>query len=53
MFAIGSLRHARAVPDEYFDKRWVLFVGRLDPIKDPELAVDAFAEIARDQAMSG
>ena len=34
------------VPEEAFDKRWVLFVGRLDPIKDPELAVDAFAEVA-------
>ena len=35
------------IPDETLDKRWVLFVGRLDPIKDPQLAVDAFAEVAR------
>jgi glycosyltransferase involved in cell wall biosynthesis len=28
--------------------RWVLFVGRLDPIKDPELAIDSFAAVARD-----
>jgi len=27
-------------------EKWVLFVGRLDPIKDPELAVDSFAQLA-------
>jgi glycosyltransferase involved in cell wall biosynthesis len=27
-------------------EKWVLFVGRLDPIKDPELAVDTFAALS-------
>jgi glycosyltransferase involved in cell wall biosynthesis len=34
-------------------ERWVLFVGRLDPIKDPELAVDAFAALAPDGESRG
>jgi glycosyltransferase involved in cell wall biosynthesis len=34
-------------------ERWVLFVGRLDPIKDPELAVDAFAALAADGESRG
>lgn len=36
------------LPEFLPDDRLVLFVGRLDPIKDPELAVDAFAELMSD-----
>ncbi len=35
-----------ALPAEAEADRWVLFVGRLDPIKDPDLAVNAFAKLA-------
>lgn len=35
------------LPAESMAERWVLFVGRLDPIKDPGLMVDAFADLAR------
>lgn len=41
------LADALGLPGEAVGDRWVLFVGRLDPIKDPELAVDAFAQIVR------
>jgi glycosyltransferase involved in cell wall biosynthesis len=35
------------LPRGSINDRWVLFVGRLDPIKDPGLAVDAFAALIR------
>ena len=35
------------MPVEAAADRWILFVGRLDPIKDPNLAVEAFAQLAR------
>jgi glycosyltransferase involved in cell wall biosynthesis len=31
--------------EEAADDRLILFAGRLDPIKDPELAIDAFAQL--------
>jgi len=34
------------LPGEAEADRWVLFVGRLHPIKDPDLAVNAFAGLA-------
>jgi glycosyltransferase involved in cell wall biosynthesis len=38
-----------ALPGSADPDRWVLFVGRLDPIKDPDLAVDAFALLAAER----
>lgn len=35
------------LPAQSVSEQWVLFVGRLDPIKAPELMVDSFAELAR------
>ena len=34
------------LPGDAATAQWVLFAGRLDPVKDPELAVDAFARLA-------
>ncbi|MGI8928780.1 MAG: glycosyltransferase family 4 protein, partial [Candidatus Limnocylindrales bacterium] len=35
------------LPAPKVSEKWVLFVGRLDQIKAPELMVDSFAELAR------
>ena len=48
--ARGLLAGTIGLPQGSISDRWVLFVGRLDPIKDPELAVDAFAALARSSA---
>jgi glycosyltransferase involved in cell wall biosynthesis len=42
----AALTRQLELPVDAATARWVLFVGRLDPIKDPELAVDAFATVA-------
>ncbi len=38
-----------SLPIEAAFDRWILLVGRLDAVKDPTLAVDAFAELASGQ----
>jgi glycosyltransferase involved in cell wall biosynthesis len=43
----GRLASTLGLPQGSTNDRWVLFVGRLDPIKDPGLAVDAFAALTR------
>ena len=45
--ANGALRRELGIPSE---ARLVVVVGRLAPIKRPELALDAFARAARDRA---
>jgi glycosyltransferase involved in cell wall biosynthesis len=41
----GRLASTLGIPTASINDRWVLFVGRLDPIKDPGLAIDAFAAL--------
>ncbi len=41
----GRLASTLGLPQGSINDRWVLFVGRLDPIKDPGLAIDAFAAL--------
>lgn len=43
----ARLSASLGLPAESAAERWVLFVGRLDPIKDPGLMVDSFAELVR------
>lgn len=43
----AGLSSALGLPTGAAEESWVLFVGRLDPIKDPKLAIDSFADLVQ------
>ncbi|MEA2678110.1 MAG: hypothetical protein QOJ81_2251 [Chloroflexota bacterium] len=45
---LGELTAGAAQADDASAERLILFAGRLDPIKDPNLALDAFAALTGD-----